>query len=406
MSTNILLPLTNSRGLGKVVFFSGLKFPMVITPSLMGEPIISSQPFYFLERLDSVAKTRFDWKEKVPSERELEYVIDNYLFEYSKHHPESKLTSKISEFLYWKDNTENHYSEYDWRLTECLVLDTLNDNTIVECNDPNHPSKDHFNDWCLFKPYFQDAIEDYRKKLQSAMEIIVSVKTKGHSSLGTGSFNLPIIKVGGNMLTLEQAEMFEVIYPNKPSPIPLEYPVHRGYSSPSNFKIKQELVTATSLHDEQLLAYYFSALRDYSPISQFKNYYNVLEYFFEEAPIKLGVQARKEKEQIDAVLRWVVSSADLSNKLLSLPAAVSTRISQPRTTSSGEIIPPINLTAIDIIAEIASHVYQLRNACIHSKKTRKGQPTPRIAPSTAEEEILIDEISIMQWLAIKCIEKR
>lgn len=54
------MPLTNSRGLGKIVFFSGLKFPIVITPSLMGEPIITSQAFYFMERLDSAAKMRFE----------------------------------------------------------------------------------------------------------------------------------------------------------------------------------------------------------------------------------------------------------------------------------------------------------------------------------------------------------
>jgi hypothetical protein len=89
-----------------------------------------------------------------------------------------------------------------------------------------------------------------------------------------------------------------------------------------------------------------------------------------------------------------------------LPAAVSARIAQSRTTSSGETISSLNLAAADIIKEYAGRVYQLRNACIHSKKTRKGVPTPRIAPSTAEEDILKDEMLIMQWLAVQCIEKR
>jgi type I restriction enzyme M protein len=338
--------------------------------------------------------------------REQEYVIDNYLFEYSKRHPESKLTSKISEFVFWKEDPATHYFRYDWLLTECLVLDTLNDDTIVECTDPNHTSKDHFYDWCLFKPYFREAFEEYRKKLEAAMAITASVETKNHSSLGSGKYTLPIIRVAGSMLTLEQAEMFDVIEPGRPQMGSSEYPVNRGLPSSSNFKIEQELVTATAIHDEQLLAYYFSALKDYSPVSQFKNFYNVLEYFFEEAPVKLGVAAKSEKQQIDAVLRWAVVAVDLLQTLNSLPAKASAGIARARVTSSGEVIPAVNLAAPDIIGEYAAHVYQLRNACIHSKKTRKGAPTPRIAPATAEEEILKDEMSVMQWLAVQCIEKR
>ena len=141
-------------------------------------------------------------------------------------------------------------------------------------------------------------------------------------------------------------------------------------------------------------------------MSQFKNYYNVLEYFFEDAPVKLGVVAKFEKEQIGAVLRWAVSSGDLSMRISSMPSDVNNRISQARKTSSGEVIPGVNLTSPDIIGEYASHVYQLRNACIHSKKTRKGARMARIAPFTAEEDILKDEMPIMQWLAVQCIEKQ
>jgi hypothetical protein len=238
------------------------------------------------------------------------------------------------------------------------------------------------------------------------MAISASVETKDHSSLGTGKYTLPIIKVAGSILTLEQAETFGVIEPGRPKQGSMEYPMNRGFPSSSNFKIEQELVTATALHDEQLLAYYFSALRDYSSVSQFKNFYNVLEYFFEEAPVKLGVPAKNEKQQIDAVLRWAVVAADLLRTLNALPASASARIAQARATSSGEVIPAVNLAAPDIIGEYAAHVYQLRNACIHSKKTRKGAPIPRIAPATAEEEILKDEMPVMQWLAVQCIEKR
>ena len=330
MADCFLMPLTNSRGLGKIVFFSGLKFPIVITPSLMGEPMLTSQAFYFLERVDSAAAMRFESPADIPSEREMEYVIDNYLFEYSKRYPDSKITSKLTEFVYWRDHPDDHYNWFDWRLSECLVLDTLNDDTIVECQDPNHPSKECIYDWCLFRTYFQEASEDYQKKLQAAMAIQATVKTQDHSSLGTGTFNLPIIKVSDGLLTRDQAEMFEVIEPGRPKPRSLVCLVSRGMPSESNFWIDQELISVTNYHDEQLLAYYFSAVRDYSPVSQFKNYYNVLEYFFEDAPGKLGVVATKEKEQIDAVLRWAVSPGNLSKQISSLPSDVRSRMSLRR----------------------------------------------------------------------------
>jgi hypothetical protein len=405
MATNFLIPLTNSRGLRKIIFFSGLKFPIVITPSLMGEPLITSQAFYFLERLDSVARLRFESKEVTPSEREMEYIVDNYLFEYSKRHPGSKLTSKIVEYVYWQNNPDNHIFDYDWRLTECLVLDTKNDNSILDCKDPLHPTKDHFYDWCLFREYFKGAFEEYQKQLREAMSVTVTVTTQDHPSLGTGTQDLPIITAAPGILALEQVELFEVVEPGRPQAGSKVYCLSRGLPSEFDVKIEQELVTANSLYDEQLLAYYFSAIRDFSPISQFKNYYNVLEYFFEEAPAKLSVVAKTEKEQIDAVLRWAVSASDLIIRFNELPADVTSRITQARKTSSGETIPALNISSPDFIGEYASHVYTLRNACIHSKKTRKGLPTPRIAPSTEEEDILRDDIPIIQWLAIQCIEK-
>jgi hypothetical protein len=86
MGINYDFQLTNSMGLGKIVFFSGLQFPMVISPSLIGEPLLTAQAFYFLERLECVARVRFESSDDMPtaeSEEEqmqkIEYVIDNYL---------------------------------------------------------------------------------------------------------------------------------------------------------------------------------------------------------------------------------------------------------------------------------------------------------------------------------------
>ena len=117
------------------------------------------------------------------------------------------------------------------------------------------------------------------------------------------------------------------------------------------------------------------------------------------------MSAPHEYQQIEAVLRWAVSQSDLSVQINSLGSEVVRDITQDRTTSSGEMIGALNVSASDIIKEYASHLYRLRNACIHSKKTRKGINTARIVPYTTEEKILSDEMPILQWLAVKCIEK-
>ena len=283
-----------------------------------------------------------------------------------------------------------------------MALDALNDPSVLECKDPFN---DEVFDWCRFKPYWQEAYDAYRKNLNVATRIEVFVRTKDHPTLGTGTHHLPIVKFVSHPLTLEQVEMlgsanFRELKPDSPT-----YHVSRGLESEFNFEFPQEIITATSYHDPQLLAYYFSAVRDNSPVSEFKNYYNVLEYFFEEAPLRLGVAAQYEREQIEAVLRWAVSAHELLEKARSLPSDVITEVTNSRRTSSGEIIAGLNLNASDFIREYAGRVYQLRNACIHSKKTRRGVATPRIVPSMDEEKILSDEIPLMQWLAVKCIEK-
>jgi len=52
----------------------------------------------------------------------IEYLIDNYLFEYSKKYPSSKITSKITIFSYWKDDLDNPYFLCDRMNVQYLAL--------------------------------------------------------------------------------------------------------------------------------------------------------------------------------------------------------------------------------------------------------------------------------------------
>lgn len=412
MALGVDLALTNARGLNKIIFFSGLDFPMVIVPSLLGEPMLTSQAFYFLERMDSIARFKFDDPRTLPAvseaefARTLEYIIDNYLFEYSKKYRNSKLSSKVTEYVYTRVDPDAYYHEYDWGTSRCLIVDTYNDPSIEDCSDANHLTKDDWLDWCLFNNYFEEIHQKYEQNLLSAMRNRVIVKTKNHPTLGTAVSDLPIIATVSTPLTLEQAKMFEVVNPGRYDSSSPNYVVSAGGSSPLNMVVPQESITANNNHSAELLSYYFCALRDQSPISQFKNYYNVLEYFFEDAPRLLGRTARIEVEQIKAVVEWAVDESQLSNEINLSVNDIISEITRSQVTSSGETIPPIDLYSSDIRDEYASRLYTIRNACFHSKRTRRGRTEPRIVPATDDERIIRNELPVLQWVAIQCIERQ
>jgi hypothetical protein len=46
--------LTNAKGISKIVLFKGLSHRLVLTPCIIGEPVFTAQPFYFLNEMDSV----------------------------------------------------------------------------------------------------------------------------------------------------------------------------------------------------------------------------------------------------------------------------------------------------------------------------------------------------------------
>lgn len=107
MAINFEYPLTNTKGMKKVVLFEGLDFPIVIAPTLHGEPLLTVHALYYLGSLESAARIGFEHPSTLPKyssrqdlERKFEYIIDNYLFEYSKKYPQTRITSKITDLKY------------------------------------------------------------------------------------------------------------------------------------------------------------------------------------------------------------------------------------------------------------------------------------------------------------------
>lgn len=410
MATSFDSTLTNAVGTSKIILFKGLGHPVVLTPSILGEPVLTAQPFYFLNDLDCIIRIRFENRRDMPDfetneelEDFIETLIDNYLFEYSKKYPTSKVTSKVTNFAYWKDELDHPYFRSDKMNIEYLALDTLNDETIIKCCDAEEGFG--YDDWFLMKNYKEWGFEKYINDLRKLFEKEVYVEVENNRALGTGKYLLPLVKANPTILTFHQAEMFDVVSARDFKEGKEYYEVNRGLPDKDNLKIEQEVIEAKHYHDKELLAYFFSALRDTSPLTQFRNLYNVLEFFFEEAPQRIGTQARSERQMIAAVFAWAIPGDDLYDFLKKLPPNVLNALTTEQTTSSGITIDGINLDSTNLAPEVSERVYEIRNACMHSKKTRRGQATARFVPTTKEENILKNEFWLMHWLAIKVIEK-
>ena len=408
MATVYTCALTNSKGLDRIILFKGLEFDVVVTPSVLGEPVISAQPFYFLQDLDAVAKIRLETRADVELaesrggvEGFIEYLLDNYLFAYSKRHPESKLTSKVYTGKFWRNDLSEAYWPHDNMNTACLEVDMLNDPAIIECKDST--TGDEYYEYCIAKEYTAPIFDEYLDKLKEVFSKEAYLKTENHSALGTGEYKLPVILNASRMFTYHEATSFEAVDVRDFDVNSSFYTVSRGLSG-SGFQFPQEVVIATEHHDRELLAYYHSALRDHSPLTRFRNLYNVIEFFFEDAADIKSVQDRIERNMIKAVFQLVTKDDELLRAILQMGTEVASQLTTNQLTSSGVEISGMDLSSDGVVTRFAERTYEVRNACMHSKKTRRGIAQARFVPSSVEEEFLRIEGKVLQWIAVKVIE--
>ncbi len=134
-------------------------------------------------------------------------------------------------------------------------------------------------------------------------------------------------------------------------------------------------------------------------------YYNVLEYYFEEAPALLSKNARTELEQLKCVMELLTTEADVAAKLTSIHPDIRFAIASPLLPSVGPVILGVDLAQASLRGEFARWLYEIRCAVVHSKKTRRGSPASGFEPYTAAAKSVSVGIEIVRWLAILCIEK-
>ncbi len=407
MALNIQFQLSNGRGLGKAIVFHGLKFNVVVHPTIHGQPILTSQAFYYLDQLDSIAEIRFETDKEALRDSEVEYLIDNYLFKYSKLHADSFMTSKVTDPKYWRDDYSDMYAEYDHRNTNALVLDKGNDESVLAIRPLDESDDTDLSDWCLVRNYSDIIISQYVSSMSELVhkkmhiEVMPTLERDGYVG------KKRILECDAGLLSYYQAQSLDHSFSPRDVQPGQNSIVLKAYSENiADVDIPVETVHLDKVFNPILLSYYFSGLKAVNSLISFVGFYNVLEYYFEEAPIILNVAASNEKKQLKCVIEWLVNDNDISDFFQKNGADFVSQTRKNIETSSTIDIEGFDVgNSANLVTGLAKWLYSIRCAIVHSKKTRSGQDTATFEPYSDEAENIHDAILVVRWLSVACIEK-
>jgi hypothetical protein len=407
MAYHAILQLSSSKGIGRFILFEGLEHAMLVKPTIYGSPVLTAQAIYFLEQMESAAHVR---GERALPPADLEYVVDNYLFEFAKRHPETRMTYRVDEGRFWEDNFYSMYNSADQLLTETLALDKLNDPGVLEVKAINDSDDIDLNDWNIGVNYFNSILAEYVERISVLLQKKIMVKVLP-SELRDGYFGrLEVIKPQAPYIDIFQAIALEDVHPdllraNRDIAAPTRFHLLASKTYGCETELEVEKFFVTRRYAPILLSYFFSGVKEQNPLKAYLAYYNVLEYYFEEAPTLLRKNVQGELAQLRCVLELLITEADIAAKLSSVPADIRIAITSPLPTSVGPVIRGVDRSKPSLRDEFARWLYEIRCAVVHSKKTRGGSPVSGFEPYSATSNNVTVGVQIVRWLAILCIEK-
>ncbi len=388
----------------KVLLFSGLSHQMLVHPIVHGEPVLTAQAFYYLEQLEAVAKVRFESDSDFRTEEEFEYLVDNYLFEYSKINPESRLSFKITEGKFWKNDSYDFYSMADQKDTEVLTLDLLNDKSVHGIEAIDSTDRVDLTNWDIGRNYALEIFEPYQASMVSLLGKKVNVFVSPSENRAGYMGRLRVIKTGYGLITRGQAEHLTNISLRSITSTSTSIKLAAADVADCCEDLPLERISSSKQYNPVMLSHYFSGLKEHNPLKSYVGFYNVLEYYFEEAPRLLGRPLSNELSQLKCVVELIATAEEVKKFFSSLPTQVYHAIFSDLPTTSGEVIPRI-VNAADLRQDLARWLYEIRCAVVHSKKTRKGLTAPSFEPYSQSANVVKNTIPIIQWLAVQCIEK-
>ncbi len=407
MALSIQLQLSMSKGLSKAIVFHGLEFSVVVHPTIHGDPILTSQGFYYLEQMESVAEIRFETGVPRLNDNQIEYLIDNYLFEYSVIHDESQINTKVTDFKYSRTHISEVYPLYDQFNTQALLLDELNDTSILSIESLEGEPEYYFYDYCLVKAYSDDMIKNHVSALSQLLDKKLLVKMLPTEDRDGYFGKMRLLKCDDGLIDYYQANQFEHGFgPRDIKPDQGWVTLSSEIENVNDFELPIETVYLDKKYNPILLPYYFSGLKEVNPLLSFIGFYNVLEYYFEEAPIIINRKARGEKEQIECVLDWLVTDQSITDFFALQSPEFNSIIENEIKTSSTISIKGLDIKIkSNLVRKLSIWMYSIRCAVIHSKKSRNNKDVAIFKPYSEEVSNMAISIPVIKWLAIKCIQK-
>ena len=407
MALIVKCQLEGSRGLAKIIAFHGLDYDVVVHPTIHGEPILTSQAFYYLEQLEAIAEIRFENEKSKLPDGQIEYLIDNYFFKYSTLDPESKISTKVTEYKYWRDDYNDMYARYDQTNRNVLILDKYNDDSVLSIEPLDKEDKTDFSDWCLVKNYSDEVIDRYVKSMAELVDKKILIQVLPTSEKDGYFGKMRLMECDDGLIDYHQAHLLDYrCSPRDIKPSQNFLTLKASTNNGRDVHIPVETVELKKIYDPILLSYYFSGLKELNPLLSYVGFYNVLEYYFEEAPKILKRTVRYEKEQLECVIDLLVNSKEIYKFFQCLSSEHKGYVQRAIKTSSNVDISGFNFdTEKNIGKRLAKWLYSIRCAIVHSKKSRRGKETSIFKPYSAESENIKISIPIIKWLAVNCIVK-
>jgi hypothetical protein len=157
-------------------------------------------------------------------------------------------------------------------------------------------------------------------------------------------------------------------------------------------------------YNPRLLDFYFAGLRSLSPVVEFKSYYNIIEYYFDDGDY---AKAPKEHEQIRQVIRDFVSLERLRSFFdEEIPPPSRYHFENFDGMINGGEIQKIRTSNAGLQSLVAKRIYSYRNSIFHSKRVYRGEPTVVIRPCSKEEtQIVAHEVLLTKMVAQEIIKQ-
>jgi hypothetical protein len=320
MAHHALLQLSGSKGIGRFVLFKGLKYTVLVKPTVYGNPVLSVQGIYFLEQMKCATHVR---DEDALSESELEYILDNYLFEFAKQHPETRMAFRVAEGVFWQDDLSSMYHSADQMLTETLALDQLNDKSVLQIDALDPADNIDLNDWDIGANYAKAVLAEYVENISTLLQKKVLVKVMPSEERDGYFGKLRVVRPQALCIDVFQATALENVDPSSlgathNDDVPTSFRLADSATYGCETELVVEKITATKTYAPILLSHFFSGVKETNPLKAYLAYYNILEYYFEEAPTLLSKNARTELEQLKCVMELLTTEAGVAAKLTSI----------------------------------------------------------------------------------------